>query len=254
TLEVRLTADPRRVTLDPIVAQGAPRQCGGDLLNMSQAATLWDEARKALFSATLAAESGRYRFVTETRERRVSLRGGQVLSDGTTRHTSVGLPFKPMAADSLVDGSYVVMTPQQVIVNGVDAYAILSDAFLRHHCFGVRDGGRERPGMIGLEFVPLANRVQPDVRGVLWMDRATAELSFVEYGYTGLRFRGPVHRLTGHMSFTRLPSGVWVTDSWQLTAPMLSAEREPTVVLDMRRYRLWALNERSARIVSIETQ
>lgn len=254
TLEVSLTADPRRVTLDPIVATGAPRQCGGDVLNVSQAATLWDEARKALFSSTLTAHGERYRFETEIRERRVILRNGDVFGDRTTRHTSVGFPFQQMVADSLVGGGYVVMTPRQVVVNGVDAYAILSDAFLRHHCFGLRDGGREHPGLVGLEFVPLAGRDEPDIRGVLWVDRATAELRFVEYRYTGLRFRGPVHRLSGRMDFRRLPNGGWVTDSWRLTAPLLSAGRDPTEVYDMRRYRVWALNERSGRIVSVESQ
>jgi hypothetical protein len=254
TVEVQLTADPRRVRLDPVVATGEPRRCGGEVRGRSQAATLWDEARKALFSSTLAAESGRYRFATETRERRVSLRTRRVMSDDTTRHTSVGLPFRPMAADSLVEGAYVVITRRKVVVNGVDAYAILSDAFVRHHCFGVRDGGAERPGLVGLEFVPLASRTEPDVRGVLWMDRATAELRYVEYGYTGLRFRGPVDRLSGRMDFMRLPSGMWVVQNWTLTAPILRLEREPTRVLDMRRYQLWAVTERSGRILSVEAR
>jgi hypothetical protein len=251
TVEVRLTADPRRVQLDAVVATGAPRQCGRALLDRSQAATLWEEARKALLSSTLDAE---YRFTTEVRARRVSLRNGDVLEDTTTRHTSVGIPFRQMGADSLVEGAYVVMTPREVIVNGVDARAILSDAFLQHHCFGVRDGGLNRPALVGLEFVPLAGRREPDVRGVLWLDRATAELRYVEYGYTGLRFRGPVGRLSGRMDFRRLPGGAWVTHSWRLTAPLLSAERARTEVLDMRRYRLWALAERSGRIVEATAQ
>lgn len=254
TAEVPLTADPRRVRLDPVVATGSPRQCGGELLDGSQAATLWEEARKALFSSTLAGESGRYRFVTETRERHVRLHRRRVLRQTTSRQTSVGLPFKPMAADSLVDGQYVVMTPRQVIVNGVDAYAILSDAFVEHHCFGLREGGRGKRGLVGLEFVPLANRVQPDVQGVLWIDRATAELRFVEYTYTGLRFRGPNERLSGRMDFARLPSGIWVTESWRLVAPMLELDEagEPSSVRDMGDYWMWAVAERSARIVSVE--
>lgn len=254
TVTVQLTANPRRVQLDPVVASGAPRRCGGDLLNMAQAATIWDEVRKALVSSTLTAHGQQYRFVTETRERRVILRNGQVMTDSIKRYTSVGMPFRQMDAESLVEGQYVVMTPRRVIVNGVDAFAILSDAFLEHHCFGVRDGGREHPGLIGLEFVPLADRREPDVHGVLWVDRASAELRFVEYRYTGLRFRGSVDRLSGRMDFQRLPSGRWVTDSWRLTAPLLSAGSEPTEVFDMRRYRLWGVAEQSGRIVSVEPQ
>lgn len=252
TVEMQLAAAPGRVRLDPVVATGEPRQCGGALLEMPQAAALWDEARKALFSSTLTAHGARYRFETEIRERRMIIRDGSVWSDSTTRHTTVGFPFRRMEADSLVAGRYVVMTPRQVVVNGVDAHVILSDAFLEHHCFGLRDGGRDRPGMVGLEFVPLAGRTEPDVQGVLWVDRATAELRFVEYGYTGLRFRGQVDRVSGRMDFRRLPGGAWVTDSWRLTAPILSGGNDE--LLDMRRYRLWALSERTGRIVSVEPQ
>lgn len=253
TVTVNLTANARRVVLDAVVATGAARRCAGELLNGAQAATMWDEARKALFSTTLAQESGRYHFLTETNEREVSLQGGRVMREQTWKQRTAGLPFRPVSAESLVHGSYLVMTPERVTVYGVDAYAILSDLFLKHHCFGLRDGGTERPGLVGLEFVPLADRPEPDVHGVLWIDRATAELRYVEYGYTGLTFRGPVERLSGRLNFQRLPNGLWVTESWRLVAPMLRQEGETWEMASMDRYRLWALLERSARVVSIQT-
>jgi hypothetical protein len=107
--------------------------------------------------------------------------------------------------------------------------------------------------MVGLEFVPLSDRPEPDVRGVLWIDRATAELRYVEYGYTNLHFRGPVERLSGRMNFQRLPNGLWVTESWLLVAPMLRAEGETWQMASMDRYRMWALLERSARVVAVHT-
>lgn len=252
TAELALTAESRRVVLDAVVATGAPRRCAGALHDGAQAATLWDEARKALLSTTLAAEAGRYRFVTETREREVSLDGRRVLRDEATQDTTEGLPFGTHPAESLVNGGYVLMSPRQVVVYGVDAAAILSDAFLAHHCFGLRDGGAERPGLVGLEFVPLRGRVLPDVQGVLWMDRASAELRYVEYGYTRLGFRGPVERLTGRLDFRRLPNGVWVTENWTLVIPVLRVEAALDRVFSMDSYRIQALVERSGRVIAIQ--
>ena len=85
----------------------------------------------------------------------------------------------------------------------------------------VRDGGSEHPGWVGLEFVPLDGREEPDVRGVLWLDRATAELRYVEYTYTGLGFRGPVDWLGGRIDFRRVPSGTWIIPFWTVRAPLL---------------------------------
>jgi len=252
TVQRELMADVRRVVLDSVVATGSARRCAGELMNGAQAATLWDEARKAVHSSVLALEGGTYRFVTETREREVSLPAGRLLNESTELHTSIGLPFRTLSAEELVNGAYVVMTSGVVTMYGVDAQAILSDTFLRHHCFGMRGGGPERPGLVGLEFVPLEGRVQPDVHGVLWIDRASAELRYVEYGYTNLRFRGPVERLTGRLDFQRLPNGMWVTESWVLVVPMLQKEGNDWNQASMDRYRMYALLERSSRVVSIE--
>lgn len=252
TVERALAAESRRVVLEPVVATGAPRRCAGELHNGAQAATLWDEARKALLSTTLAAQAGRYRFVTETRERETSLDGRRVLRDEATRDTTDGMPFGSHRAESLVDGGYVLLSPRRVVVLGVDAAAILSDAFLAHHCFGLRDGGTERPGLVGLEFVPLEGRVQPDVQGVLWIDRASAELRFVEYGYTRIRFRGPVERLTGRLDFERLPNGAWITESWTLVVPVLETEGGLDRVGNMDSYRIRALVHRSGRVISTQ--
>jgi hypothetical protein len=84
------------------------------------------------------------------------------------------------------------------------------------------------------------------------MDRATAELRYVEYGYTGVRFLGPVERLTGRLTFQRLDSGMWVTESWLLVVPQLSKEGDSWRVAAMDQYRLSALVERSARMVAIQ--
>lgn len=252
TVEQAMSAVSERIVLEPVVATGTARRCQGQPTNGAQAARMWEEARKALLSTTLAAEAGHYRFVTETRERETSLDGRRVMRDVAVQDTSDGLPFQSESVESLVTAGYVLMNSQDVIVYGVDAAAILSDAFLEHHCFGMRDGGTERPGLVGLEFVPLAGRVRPDVRGVLWLDRASAELRFVEYGYTRMQFRGPVDRLSGRLEFRRLPNGLWVTESWKLVLPLLRSAAGLTGVDNMGGYRMYGLLERSGRLVAMQ--
>ncbi|HEX6372028.1 MAG TPA: carboxypeptidase-like regulatory domain-containing protein [Longimicrobium sp.] len=254
TLDHDVRAASRRVVLPAVEAQGTRRRCAGQPQEGALAATVWDEARKALASAALAQQSGEYWFLTELRERQTALNGRRLGPDLTRRAVGQGRPFVSATVDDLVTGGYVVLSPHRVELKGVDATAILSDEFVEHHCFGVRAAGPEQPGLVGLEFVPLDGRVDPDVRGVLWLDRATAELRYVEYSYTGLHFRGPVDRLGGRFDFRRLPSGAWMLLSWSIRAPLLRMDNEPEFTLDsMRRFRIHGLSTQSGRVLEVRT-
>jgi hypothetical protein len=174
--------------------------------------------------------------------------------DQVRRVATRGRPFAPAPVEELVTAGYMLLSPERVELKGVDATAILSDEFVRHHCFGLRAAGPDQPGMVGLEFVPLEGRVHPDVRGVLWLDRATAELRYVEYTYTGLRFRGPADRLGGRFDFRRLPGGAWILASWSVRAPLLQVEREPEATRDpMRRFRIHGISEHGGRVLEVRT-
>jgi hypothetical protein len=70
TLDHDLRAESRRVVLDAVVTRGTRRRCAGEPQDGAQAATVWDEARKALAAAALAQGSGRYWFVSELRDAR----------------------------------------------------------------------------------------------------------------------------------------------------------------------------------------
>lgn len=252
TLRHDIRAESRRVVLDAVVAQGTRRRCSGQPQDGAQAAAVWDEARKALASAALAQQSGELWFLSELRITETTL-GGRTIGDTYSRRTvTQGKPFESASVDDLVTGGYVVMGRRHIELNGVDATAILSDVFVRHHCFGLRAPGPDQPGLVGLEFVPLEGRVAPDVRGVLWLDRATAELRYVEYSYTGLHFRGPVDRLGGRLEFRRLPTGAWITPSWEVRAPLLRTDT-PDSLRSMARFRMYGISVQSGTVVAIRT-
>lgn len=254
TLRHEVRAASRRVVLDAVVAEGTRRRCAGQPQEGALAATVWDEARKALASAALAQERGDYWFLAELRTTNSNLSGGRTGGTSTRRAVIQGKPFQSVPVDDLVTGGYVAMAPRRVELRGVDATAILSDRFVEHHCFGLRAAGPEQPGLVGLEFVPLEGRVEPDVRGVLWLDRATAELRYVEYTYTGLHFRGPVDRLGGRIDFRRLPNGTWIVPDWAIRAPMLRMDNQPEFTLgSMRRYRIYGISEQGGKVLEVRT-
>ena len=255
TLEHDVRAESRRVVLDAVVAEGSRRRCAGEPQEGALAATVWDEARKALASAALAQERGDYWFLSELYTTNTSLDGRRAGDTYSRRTVNRGKPFASATVDDLVTGGYVVLAPRRVELKGVDATAILSDRFVEHHCFGLRAAGPDQAGLIGLEFVPLEGRVEPDVRGGLWLDRATTELRYVEYTYTGLHFRGPVDRLGGRIDFRRLPNGAWIVPSWAIRVPLLRMDNEPEFSLaSMRRFRIHGISEQGGQVLEVRTE
>ncbi|HEY0016947.1 MAG TPA: carboxypeptidase-like regulatory domain-containing protein [Longimicrobium sp.] len=248
TVERPLRAGARRVTLPPVTVQ-ARNRCEGRVEANPYTALVWEEARKALAAAVQLEDDG-YHFWTEVQRREVRLRDlGEMNSHGWV-FTSSGSPFATLPAERVVDGGYVAFQGDSIVLYGVGPAVVLSEDFRRRHCFGLRDGGAEH---VGLEFVPLRTGGRPDVRGTLWIDRATGELRTLEFTYTGLEFRGPAERLGGELRFIRLPSGAWIVSEWVVRGPLL---RRSTDALfsqtSMSRFRIWALRETAGRVLSIQ--
>jgi hypothetical protein len=80
-------------------------------------------------------------------------------------------------------------------------------------------------GLIGLAFEPARKRRVADVKGVLWLDAATAELRHLEFTYTNLPWDVPASRVGGRVEFEQLASGVWIVRRWYVRAPRMGIER-----------------------------
>ncbi len=252
TVQLEVRAESVRITLEPVVATGRGRQCSETLAGGAETSVVWEEARKALQSASLVERTGAYTFVMQMRHRRLTAAGRRVIHQQTWTGEATGTPFLTLDGETLERNGYVVVDADSLILYGLGAGAILSDVFLDNHCFGVRDGGREHPGWVGLEFTPLANRIKPDVRGVLWLDRASSQLRVVEYGYTGLRMRGPVDALGGRLEFQQMASGAWVVMRWHVRGPVMLAEHGVLRTLaDLSRFTVAALLETGGEVVQV---
>ncbi|MGH2898204.1 MAG: carboxypeptidase-like regulatory domain-containing protein, partial [Solirubrobacteraceae bacterium] len=145
-----------------------------------------------------------------------------------------------------------------VIFDMPSAEVLLSDDFAAHHCFGLAKPPDEHPEWIGVRFTPRDKRGDiSDVRGVLWLDRARAELKRLEFTYANLpratyevcddapehipvadrkRMCGPVPDndanrlgLGGEADFQRLATGEWMVTHWALRKPPDEGKYRKTV-------------------------
>ncbi len=184
--------------------------------------TVWEEARKAMAASVWTGMQQYYRFdavhfVNEL-DRLGRRRNEMVLEEVRYygRH-----PFKSISSRDLALGGFVQRVRGRVAYYGPDADVMMSEDFLARHCFRLATGGEDHAGHIGLEFQPLGERRLSDIAGVIWLDRSTAALQFLEYEYRNLRLPVSTKRLGGRVEFARLPSGAWIVQRWYIRVPII---------------------------------
>ncbi|MBW3656407.1 MAG: carboxypeptidase-like regulatory domain-containing protein, partial [Gemmatimonadetes bacterium] len=216
TRSYRMEGTARAVTLEPVTA-GARRRCEVRPEEGTATAAVWNEARKALEAAELGAR--RYDFRVRLFRRTLAL-PGLAVRDSTSSSGFIHRPFAT-EVERLVAHGYVEYEADSIVYRAPDARTLLSDAFLDHHCFSLREGQGETAGLVGLVFAPLRGRRQPDVRGTLWLDRQTGHLRHVEYTYTQLPFARGHGEIGGRLEFARLADGGWIVNRWAIRMPVL---------------------------------
>jgi hypothetical protein len=188
-----------------------------------QTTALWEEVRKALSIAVWGEEERGVPFQASLFSRARDASSGKIESDTVTFVSGYGrTPFASETARSLgTDGYIRQLSDGSFMFYGLDAKTLLSDDFLERHCFRVQQAGEEQAGLIGLGFAPLNRKGPPDIEGTLWVDRATAELRYLEFEYSKLPMNVSVNRelFGGRMDFQRLDNGDWVVRHWWLRMP-----------------------------------
>lgn len=183
---------------------------------------LREQAHTAIRSADIARAEGletiAIRRLERTHDREGVVRGETVL-DGT------GLGARMFRSAPSQDLSrrgfaYVDQTTGLPAFHGPDLPYLISPEFLGDHCFSVVEGRDATTGMIGLAFDPRDGRNVAGIAGVMWLDRETAELRFMEFA-----IRGGVAPpgAAGRVAFEQLPSGVWIARDWSLRSPVVTA-------------------------------
>jgi len=220
-IEIRLQTIIQPIELEGVVVRAGSR-CAIRPEEGAAAYRVWEEARKALASTAWGLAEGKHLFRTRHYRRDLDSRGRRVLREQEeTRHIFDDRPFRSTPADELAEQGFLRIVDRQITYHVPDAAVLLSEPFLDGHCFGVRRGGREHAGLVGLTFEPVRGHPVPGIRGTLWLDLETAELRFVEYRYTHATPHRFINRVNGRVEFERLPSGAWIMRRWLLRLPRL---------------------------------
>jgi len=253
TVEVTIVAPVEAIELAALAVTGE-RVCDVPPEAGRETAAVWEEARKALSVVDWSEQQVlRYRVLRWERELAPhSLRVREERTWPWYWNARGGL-FTTRPAEDLAEHGYVRPLPaDSFILYAPDAAVVLSESFADQHCFAVRQGRGDRAGLIGLGFEPGPGRDLPDIEGVLWLDKETAELRDLEFRYKRLPLPVWDDDIGGDVEFERLPSGAWIISRWSIRSPIVEFY-EPLHPLDDR-YRLAAIREDGGAVMDIRTR
>ncbi len=223
TTTVRLVSAVQPVALGAIDVRGAKR-CRVRPAEGEATARVWEEARKALRITAWAQKGRSVRYRLRTFDRtldpeRLTVRDA---SSAMKAGYSTGSPFVSKTAEDLAKNGWVREVEGGYLdYFAPDADVLLSDPFVDQHCFRLQTDDPPAPGLIGLEFEPL-RKDRPDIAGVIWLDRGTAELRELDYRYTRLPWSVSPDQAGGHIGFMHMPTGAWIVRRWWIHMPVMT--------------------------------
>ncbi|HEX2190287.1 MAG TPA: carboxypeptidase-like regulatory domain-containing protein [Longimicrobiaceae bacterium] len=254
TVEHALEVPAQAVQLEGLVVQAEKSRCATLPEAGAQTAALWEEARKALSATAWTQARRRFRFTLQQHARMLDAGSLRVISEQGQRLSGYAeSPFVSAPAERLARDGFVHEEGDSTVYYAPDARVLLSDEFLETHCFRVQEGVREERGLAGLAFEPVRGRRPPDVRGVLWLDPATAELRHLEYTYTGLDLLGRADRLGGRVEFERLPTGEWIVPRWRIRMPVVGMDTLRVASQRQVRRRVAGIRESAGEVLEVRT-
>lgn len=204
--------------------------CSGDAKEGARIGALWDDVRTALFATQISLRDELFKAWVTRYVRELEPRSRKVLSETRSQATGVvARPFQSaVSAESLsARGYWQPASDGGFIYYGPDADVLLSETFVRDHCFREVRNRRERRGMVGIRFEPVSGRSTADIVGTMWLDERSSELRFVEFGYRPVPAGTDSTTSGGEVHFARLPSGAWIIRKWFIRLPVVARPTAP---------------------------
>ena len=235
----RLEMVERAIELEGLTVPTPVRLCDIDPREGLAVQRWWDEIRKALQSAAFvhANELDRFRFERFQREWTRDLRALRAERYFAVAD-SVARPFMSQDARTLSERGFVQGEVGERRFLAPDAAVLLSDHFLRDHCFGLEPAGDdleqqgERSRNLRISVEPVESRDVPEVHGFMEIDTLTMELRSFQFEYVNLPDDLPSRSAAGgHLSFAYLPSGAWIVSEWWVRMPWVDPRVFPRTVL-----------------------
>jgi hypothetical protein len=212
-----------RFTLPAVRVTARAGVCGRAVGSDDRTAALWEQVTLALRTSTLQrADSGRNDGLRVQLFERALNRSRKVLRQTPLRSgTGRGRPFFAADPDSLAQYGYVRRDRGGIMQYfAPDEVVLLSDAFVRTHCFEVPPTDRDAR-LAELQFRPTPDHALPDVAGTAFVDAGTGELRRIEFRFvnTDNLFLGLRPDTGGDVSMRRLPDGRWIVSDWTIRMP-----------------------------------
>jgi hypothetical protein len=263
TLELVMEVAPVVIRLDMIVVEGDAKKCRVVEEQGLETATVWEEARKALVNVAWNETNKTARFEILQFERSFESDRRMVHETKRTINRESVAPFRNPPAEELQEHGYVLednsVTRQRgqafedtSVYYAPDAQVFFSDPFLDNHCFKLkRDDDYE--GLVGLEFEPVKGSKVTEVEGILWLDEQTAELRWMDLGYTNMRSHTRERHAEARVEFHQLPNGVWFVREWHILMPYVEIQIPEVAGLTRREEILWAFKEDGGRVLKVFT-
>ncbi|MEZ4586708.1 MAG: hypothetical protein R2909_09940 [Gemmatimonadales bacterium] len=214
TLPLTVAAPTERVAL-PELAVGGTGVEGCELAPAEAEVTelLWREAKKALTSSVLPTDSS---FMLEVARYQRTYSAAGSVTDERSRRDSTRASISPfVAADpaELAERGYHRRRGGNHRFFAPDAGTVLSDEFVRSHCFRALPADS---GLVGLAFKPSRRfERRTEVSGALWLDHTSLELRRIDFEYLNVEKELASGHEGGSMSFGRLPNGRWIVAAWR---------------------------------------
>jgi hypothetical protein len=219
TRQLDVTLEQLRYDL-PVVTVTTTSPCPREPNDSRRIASLWDETRVALSATQISLRDRLFKSTITRYTRSLRAQGMRVLHEETSVLRGVSQqPFVSMSAESLSAEGYTRDDLAGTIYYAPDAAVLLSDSFVREHCFSIVAGRGKRSNLIGLAFEPAPQRRLADIRGTMWLDARTFELRLVDFRYVNIELPVDDPRIGGEVHFTRLESGAWIVSRWFIRMP-----------------------------------
>ena len=182
---------------------------------------MWTEIKKALSASALTESQGLVPLDVDVYER-VLDRNGAVISEHVDQRTKIARrPVLGISWDQ-IDTTKRNEASGTDVFRAPDASTLVSDQFVKSHCFAAIRGYGPETGLAGLEFKPARVGGLPELSGVLWMDPKTNSLRSVNFDYVNLPIPLRIARTNGRLEFEQLPSGQWIVPHWYIRMPRLA--------------------------------
>lgn len=217
----------------PAVRTAADSRCRVRPDSASLVATVFDQARSAVAASMLVPADGPLLARVRLTEATWTADESRVVESQQRDYATDSLrPFGSASVDSLLEFGFVTRRQERVLgsTRGVDVaveYRVPSlalfvdERFLERYCLFFTEPAREHPEWIGVGFRPARRGRTTQIEGTLWVDRASAELRRLEFGYAGVDDSYAQIDPGGWLEFTRLQTGHWFVPRWALRLPAL---------------------------------